>query len=63
MAGHPAGRWNNKTLICFDSFMINLWEGVGNKTMDFELQTRQGTTSVDRGEERTIKVKGAYVIV
>jgi hypothetical protein len=30
--------------------------------MDIELRTRQGMTSAVGGEERTIKVKGAYVI-
>ena len=39
--GHP-DRWNNKTLIRFDSFtMINLWDAVVNETMDFELRTQQ----------------------
>ena len=53
----------SKTLIRFDNFMLNLWDGVVNETMDFELRTRQGMTSADGGEERTVKVKGEYVIV
>ncbi len=36
-AGHP-GWWNDKTLIRFDNFMLNLRNGVHNETMDFELR-------------------------
>ena len=60
--GHPA-RWNDKTLICFDSFMSELRDGAMNEKVEFELRTRQGMTSDDEGEDRTLKLKGAYVIV
>ena len=36
-AGHP-GRWNDKTLIRCNNFMLNLWDGVVNETIDFELR-------------------------
>jgi DDE superfamily endonuclease len=60
-AGHP-GRWNDKTLIRFDDFMLDLRNGSVNDMIDFELRTGQGITDADGGE-RTIKMKGAYVIV
>ena len=66
-SGHP-GRWNDKTLIRFDSFMSELRDGAMNNTMDFELRTRQGIMMTSDGEagdkdSRTLKLKGAYVIV
>ncbi|KAI2499473.1 Plant transposon protein [Fragilaria crotonensis] len=63
-AGHP-GRWNDKTLIRFDTFMSELRDGALNDKMDFELRTRQGMADggEDEGEERTLKLEGAYVIV
>ena len=60
--GHPA-RWNDKTLIRFDNFMSELRDGALNEKFDFELRTRQGMTIDDDGEDRTLKLRGAYVIV
>lgn len=60
--GHPA-RWNDKTLVRFDTFMLELRDGALNEQFDFELTTRQGMTSDENGEDRTLKLKGAYVIV
>ena len=37
-SGHP-GRWNDKTLICFDHFMSELRDGGLDNKMDFELRT------------------------
>jgi hypothetical protein len=57
--GHP-GRWNDKTLIRFDSFMSDLHNGELNSEMTFELRKH----SVDeQGEPPTTTIKGAYVIV
>lgn len=61
--GHP-GRWNDKTLVRFDSFMSELRDGALNDKMDFEVRTRLGMSSEDTGQQdRTLKLKGAYVIV
>ena len=67
--GHP-GRWNDKTLVRFDSFMADLRDGAMNENMSFELRTRQGLTTASDEEraagdknKRTLKLKGAYVIV
>ena len=54
--GHP-GRWNDKTLVRFDSFMADLRNGAFNNTMSFELKTNTD------GETTTRIIKGAYVIV
>ena len=51
--GHP-GRWNDKTLVRFDSFVSRLQRGEFDDKMSFELKTEQGSS---------IKMKGAYVIV
>jgi hypothetical protein len=61
-SGHP-GRWNDKTLIRFDTFMSELRDGGLDDKMDFELRTRQGMTSDEEGEDRILRLKGAYVIV
>ena len=61
--GHHPARWNDKTLIRFDSFMSELCDGALNDKMDFKLRTRQGMTSDDDGEDRTLKLRGAYAIV
>ena len=59
--GHP-GRWNDKTLIRFDSFMTDLHSGAFNNTMSFDLQSK--VTDQDGGEEQTTRrINGAYVIV
>lgn len=51
--GHP-GRWNDKTLARYDSFMDTLRRGGFDDKMSFELSDVQG---------RTKTVKGAYVLV
>ncbi|KAI2492792.1 Plant transposon protein [Fragilaria crotonensis] len=61
-SGHP-GRWNDKTLIRFDTFMSELRDGGLDDKMDFELRTRQGMTSDEEGDDRILRLKGAYVIV
>ena len=67
MSGHP-GRWNDKTLIRFDSFMSELRDGGYNDKINFELRTKQGMPRPPDAEggnkkDRTLKLKGAYVIV
>ena len=61
-SGHP-GRWNDKMLIRFDEFMSNLRDGAFDNKMSFKLRTRQGMSSDDGGKDRTLELKGAYVIV
>jgi hypothetical protein len=61
-SGHP-GRWNDKTLIRFDTFISELRDGGLDDKMDFELRTRQGMTSDEEGDDRILRLKGAYVIV
>ena len=51
--GHP-GRWNDKTLVRFDSLMNQLRDGEFNSTMSFVLSNKDG---------RDVTMKGAYVIV
>ena len=52
--GHP-GRWNDKTLVRFDSLMNQLVrDGEFNSTMSFVLSNKDG---------RDVTMKGAYVIV
>jgi hypothetical protein len=58
--GHP-GRWNDKTLIRFDSFMTELQKGALNSTMLFELRKHSVNAQVEPAATTTIK--GAYVIV
>ena len=69
--GHP-GRWNDKTLVRFDSFMAELRNGAFDTAMSFELRKNppgcSGSGAQEQEEEpvaaptaRTIK--GAYVIV
>jgi hypothetical protein len=51
-------------VIRFDTFMSELRDGALNDKMDFEVRTRQGMSSEDTGQQdRTLKLKGAYVIV
>jgi hypothetical protein len=61
-SGH-LGRWNDKTLIRFDEFMSNLRDGNFDDKMSFNLRTRQAMSSDDKGEDRVLKLNGAYVIV
>ncbi len=63
-SGHP-GRWNDKTLIRFDTFMSELRDGAFDDKIAFKLRTRQGMSLDDegRGNDRTLELKGAYVIV
>ena len=43
--------------------MTELCDGALNEKFDFELRTQQGMTSDDDGEDRTLKLRGAYVVV
>ena len=64
-SGHP-GRWNDKTLVRFDSFMSNLRDGAFDDKIEFKLKTQQGMPTNDDkqvGDDRTLTLKGAYVIV
>ncbi len=58
--GHP-GRWNDKTLIRFDSFMTELQKGALNSTMSFELRKHSVNAQVEPAATTTIY--GADVIV
>ena len=67
--GHP-GRWNDKTLVRFDSFMAELRNGALNETMSFELRNNPIQSGAQEQEEpvaaateTTRTIKGAYVIV
>ena len=63
--GHP-GRWNDKALIRFDSFMVDLRDGAFDKMVDFTLKRERkgdtGTVTTDN-EVEDVTIKGAYVIV
>jgi DDE superfamily endonuclease len=63
--GHP-GRWNDKTLIRFDTFMSDLRDGVFDERVNFELKRggKEGRNENenDNGED-VVTIKGAYVIV
>ncbi len=52
--GHP-GRWNNKTLARFDHFLDELRKGGFDEQITFDL--------LDKSGEKTVCMKGAYVIV
>ena len=54
-SGH-AGRWNDKTLIRFDTF---------DDKIAFKLRMRQGMSLDNEGrdKDRTLELKGAFVIV
>ena len=57
--GHP-GRWNDKTLIRFDTFMADLRDGSFDELIDFCLRRmKKGSDS----DEEEVTIKGAYVIV
>jgi hypothetical protein len=64
--GHP-GRWNDKALIRFDSFMSELWNGAFDSTMSFELKTNPvaaiGTQVSEQPAVDARTIKGGYVIV
>jgi len=73
--GHP-GRWNDKTLIRFDSFMTDLHNGSLNSTMEFDLLIPPMPLNSSRNEDGAaeeaaaaasthgcVTMKGAYVIV
>ena len=66
--GHP-GRWNDKTLIRFDTFMTDLRDGAFDEVMDFTLQRTKrndNTATVAAASTNDIEevtIKGAYVIV
>jgi hypothetical protein len=61
--GHP-GRWNDKTLIRFDSFMTELQKGALNSTMSFELRKQHSVIAEgEAAPPATTTIKGAYVIV
>ena len=64
--GHP-GRWNDKTLVRFDSFMSELWNGAFDSTMSFELKTNPvaaiGTQVNEQPAVDARTIKGAFVIV
>ncbi|KAI2513545.1 Plant transposon protein [Fragilaria crotonensis] len=63
--GHP-GRWNDKALIRFDSFMSDLRDGAFDEMVDFTLKRgrKDDTGTVTTGDEvEDVTIKGAYVIV
>ena len=76
--GHP-GRWNDRTLVRFDTFMADLRDGAFDDVMDFTLQRKKNSnmtaaaadvstavstaTDVDESAVEDVKIKGAYVIV
>ena len=64
--GHP-GRWNDKTLIRFDTFMADLRDGAFDKIMDFRLhrtkKMNHSGTAGDNDDIEEVTIKGAYVIV
>jgi hypothetical protein len=71
IAGHP-GRWNNKAVIRFDSFMADLRDGAFDDTMEFKLKRKKMVNTalnlVDCDYEKQddiedVTIKGAYVIV
>ena len=55
--GHPA-RWNDKTLVLFDGFVVSLSEGRVLNDAEFELYERSADGSIV-----SIKYKGAWLIV
>lgn len=55
--GHPA-RWNNKTLILFDDFVVGLHEGRNLDDFTFELYERDA-----RGNIVSAKYRGPWLIV
>lgn len=55
--GHPA-RWNDKTLVLFDSFVVALSEGTVLDDAEFELYERAADGTIVR-----VKYKGAWVRV
>jgi hypothetical protein len=59
--GHP-GRWNDKTSIHFDKFVLELRDGALNNKMDFEVRTQQGMSCEDTGgqQDRTLKLQSVY---
>jgi DDE superfamily endonuclease len=66
--GHP-GRWNDKTLIRFDSFMSDLRDGAFDDMIDFTLKrgkkddTAAANTDENEDDVEDVTIKGAYVIV
>ncbi|KAI2499538.1 Plant transposon protein [Fragilaria crotonensis] len=64
--GHP-GRWNDKALIRFDSFMSDLRDGAFDEMVDFTLKRGRkddtGTVTTGEDEVEDVTIKGAYVIV
>ena len=73
--GHP-GRWNDKTLIRFDTFMADLRDGAFDDTMEFTLKRKKNVTTAAAAAAAStadvdessivledVKIKGAYVIV
>jgi hypothetical protein len=70
--GHP-GRWNNKTLVRFDSFMADLRDGAFDEMMEFTLKRKKMVDTACLNLEHcdcemeddveNVTIKGAYVIV
>jgi hypothetical protein len=62
-SGHP-GRWNDKSIVRFDSFMADLRDGAFDDTMEFTLKRKkQDNTAAEDDLEDMMTIKGAYVIV
>ncbi|KAI2503815.1 Plant transposon protein [Fragilaria crotonensis] len=69
--GHP-GRWNDKTLVRFDSFMADLRDGAFDDMVDFTLKRRKtkdntvaasSDVATEEDDVENVTIKGAYVIV
>ena len=56
-SGHPA-RFNDKTLIMYDRFVMKLKDGKFDKDFEFELYDFD-----DNGKEIKVRYSGCYVIV
>ncbi len=63
--GHP-GRWNDKALNRFDSFMSDLHYSAFNEIVDFTLKRGRkdntGTVTTDNKVE-DVTIKGSYIII
>ena len=63
--GHP-GRWNDKTLIRFDTFMADLRDGAFDERINFKLKRggKEGRNENENDDdEDLVTIKGAYIIV
>jgi hypothetical protein len=55
--GHPA-RWNDKTIVLFDNFVVSLHEGCHSDHVSFEMYK-----SDRNGNIQKVKYSGAWLIV